>query len=152
MAKFKFRLQAVLDLKAKVEDLRKNEFGKAMAILEGERQKKIALEQQRTQAIDDLKANINSGIDPLAIRNFSQFIDILKHRIAAQQIVIQNAEAAVEEARGRLVEAMRDKKTLDTLKENDHIEFLEEEKKEEQKIIDEIVSYRSGMKLSNHAN
>ncbi len=41
----------------------------------------------------------------------------------------------------QLLEAMKNKKTLETLKEKRHEEFIEEEKKEEQQIIDEIVSF-----------
>ena len=144
MARFNFRLESILNLKAKVEDLRKNEFGRAMAILEQERHKKAQLEAAKEQTIQTLREQIIKGIGYLAINSYNQYIETTKRRIFAQERVILKAEADVETARVALVEAMRDRKTLDILKDKDYEEFLIEEKKEEQKVVDEIVTYRTG--------
>lgn len=142
MAKFAFRLQAVLGIREKMEDLKKNEFGKAVSELAAARQKKADMERQKADCIDGFRDSIATGIDPLDIRQHNQFIEKLKKMIKAQEQVIIRAEAYVEEKRAELVEAMRDRKTLEILKESDFEEFLTEEKKSEQKVVDEIVSYR----------
>lgn len=142
MAKFVFRLQSVLGVKQKVEDLKKNEFGKAVGLLARARQKKADMEQSKADCIDGLRNSIDKNIEPKDILLYNQYIDRLKHMIELQEAVIIKVEAYVEEKRAELVEAMRDRKTLETLKENDFEEFLEEEKKAEQKVVDEIVSYR----------
>jgi len=146
MAKFIFRLQPILGLKEKIEDLKKNEFGKAVALLAMERQKKIEMEQLKADTIDGFRDSIKQGINPDDIRQHNWYINKLKHMIEKQVQVIFRAEAHVEEKRAELVEAMREKKTLETLKENEFEEYLEEEKRAEGKIVDEIVSYQSSRK------
>ena len=143
MAKFNFRLQSVLTVKEKIEDLKKNEFGKAVMELEIERQKKAELERKRVDCINGFRESIMQGVNPLEIQRYNLFIDKLKHLIKLQEQAIIKAQAWVEKKRAELVEAMRDRKTLDALKENDFEEFLVEEKKAEQKVVDEIVSYRT---------
>jgi len=146
MPKFVFRLQPVLGIKQKVEDLKKDEFGKAVSALAAARQKKIDMENEKEGCVMGLRTSIVKGVRPEDIRQHNQYIDKLKHMIKRQEQVIIQAEAYVEEKRAELVEAMRDRKTLETLKDNNYQEYLTEEKKAEQQIVDEIVSYRGSKK------
>lgn len=142
MARFKFRLQSVLTIKEKVEDLKKNEFGKAVSALAEAQRVKTEMEAMRDDCIDEFRRDIDEGIDPEAFRRYNLFIEKMKIAIKNQEQVVARAEAFVEQKRQELVEAMRDKKTLETLRDNDFEEFLIEEKKQEQKVVDEIVSYK----------
>jgi len=142
LAKFKFRLQSVLSIKEKVEDLKKNEFGKAMMALAQAQQQLAQMEATRQAAIDDFRRDIGSGVDPAAFQRYNLFINKMKLLIKQQEQVVAQAEAFVEIKRKELVEAMRDKKTLETLRENNYEEYLIEEKQQEQKVVDEIVSYK----------
>ena len=148
MAKFNFRLAPILRIKEKVEDLKKNEFGKAIVELEGERTRLAALEGDRTACIQSFRASLNKGVAPDEIRQHNIYLDKLKVLIKQQHIVIARAEEKVEQKRKELVEAMRDRKALDVLKENERLEFLEEEKRSEQKSVDEIVSYKVASKVT----
>ena len=142
MARFKFRLQSVLTVKEKIEDLKKNEFGKAVMALAEAQRIKAEMEATRDKAIEDFRREIHEGIDPVAFGRYNHFIDNVKLAIKRQEFVVEQCEAFVELKRQELVEAMRDRKTLETLKDNDFEEFLIEEKKQEQKVVDEIVSYK----------
>lgn len=143
MARFKFRLESVLNIKQKVEDLKKNEFGKAMAQLAMAKQKKVEMINERASCIEGFRQDIDRAIDPTSFAQYNLYIDRLKGLIIKQDMVIEKANLFAEKKRQELVEAMRDKKTLETLKENEYNEFIIEEKKEEQKMIDEVVSYRN---------
>ena len=55
---------------------------------------------------------------------------------------MKNAEDFAEDKRVELVEAMKERKMLDVLKENDKAEYNKEQLLKEQKIVDEIVSYQ----------
>ena len=145
MARFKFRLQSILNIKEKVEDLKKNEFGKAVSALAEAQRVKADMEAARESCIEDFRRGIDVGIDPAAFARYNLYIEKMKQMIKRQEQVIADAEAFVEIKRQELVEAMRDKKTLETLRDNDFEEFLVEEKKQEQKIVDEIVSYKGSM-------
>lgn len=142
MAKFRFRLQSVLGIKEKVEDLKKNEFGKAVTALAEAQRVKAEMEASRDGCIDDFRRDIAQGIDPDAFKRYNQFLEQIKLAIKRQEFVVEQCEIFVEQKREELVEAMRDRKTLETLRDNDFEEFLIEEKKQEQKVVDEIVSYK----------
>jgi flagellar FliJ protein len=66
----------------------------------------------------------------------------LKERIAAQRKIVHAAEQFAEMKRKELVEAMRDRKTIERLRENALEEYKEDEKRGEQKQVDEVVSYK----------
>jgi len=147
MAKFNFSLAPILRVKEKVEDLKKNEMAKAILALEAEKQRLVMLEETRANCIESFRESLNSGVKPEDVKHHNQYLDKLKIWIKAQHVAIQIAEAFVEQKRLELVEAMKERKALDKLKENDYNEFLIEEKKEEQKSIDEIVSYKGSLTL-----
>ncbi|MCL2572964.1 MAG: flagellar export protein FliJ [Defluviitaleaceae bacterium] len=142
MPKFKFRMQSVLSIKEKVEDLKKNEFGKAMAALAEAQRVMVEMQQARENCIEDFRNGISGGIDPAAFKRYNLYLEKMKLAIKRQAFVVEQCEVFVEQKRQELVEAMRDRKTLETLRDNDYEEHLTEEKKQEQKIVDEIVSYR----------
>ncbi len=142
MAKFKFRLQSFLDLKGKLEEQKKLSYGKAIEQLEAEKQKKVDLENEVDKTITSFKKNIDFKVEPLEFRQYNLYIDLLKKKIKAQILEIEKAEKVVEEKRQELVEAVKERKALDTLKEKDLEVYKEEEKRLEQKMVDEIVSYR----------
>jgi len=143
MAKFVFSLAAILSIKEKMEELKKNELAKAIMALEAEKARLVQLENTRADCIESFRASIDTGVKPLDLKQHNHYLDKLKLWIKAQKVAISIAEAFVEEKRQELVEAMRERKALDKLKENDYNEYLIEEKKAEQKSIDEIVSYKT---------
>ena len=142
MARFIFRLQSVLGIKEKVEDLKKNEFGKAVTALAEARRALAEMEASREKCIDHFRRDISKGIDPDAFKRYNLYIEQVNLAIKRQTFVVEQCEAFVEVKRQELVEAMRDRKTLETLRDNDFEEYLVEEKKQEQKVVDEIVSYK----------
>ena len=66
----------------------------------------------------------------------------IKNKIEEQETVVKSAEDFAESKRVELVEAMKERKMLDVLKENDKAEYNKEQLLKEQKIVDEIVSYQ----------
>jgi len=142
LAKFIFRLESLFQVKIKLEEQCKLEYGLALAALEAEKQKKAAMEAQRQETLHSFKSKLAVAVDSEAFRQHNLFLDALKHRIHAQEKVIAKAEAFAEEKRLALVEAMKERKTLEKLKETEYEEYLLEENKAEQKRVDAIVSYQ----------
>lgn len=142
MAKFKFKLQSFLGVKEKIEEQKKNEYGKAIKILEEEKEKKKKLLNQHSDTLDELRAKINIGIKPSELQQYNNFIAYLISKIKQQELAITRAQKSVDQKREEVVNAMKERKMLEILKENKHIEYIEEEKKAEQKIVDEIVSFK----------
>ena len=146
MAKFNFGLSSILSIKEKIEDLKKNEMAKAIMELEAEKERLRYLEQIRHDTIASFRESLNMGVKPEDIKQHNYYLDKLKLMIKAQKLAIVRAEEKVEQCRLALVEAMRERKSLDKLRENEYEEYLVEEKKEEQKAIDEVVSYKTAVK------
>ncbi len=66
----------------------------------------------------------------------------MKFKIEEQAIKVKRANAEVEKKREELVEATKEKKKFEKLKENQHENYIIEEKRSEQRVTDEIVSYK----------
>lgn len=142
MAKFVFKMQGLLNIKEKLEEQSKVEYGKALSKLEEEKEKLKSLEKTKQDNIENFRQSINTGVKPDYLKNINDFISILDKRIDEQAENINKAELFVEEKRQSLLNSMKDKKALEALKEKAKEEYFKEELKNEQKIIDEIVSYK----------
>ena len=142
MAQFQFRLQSVLNLREKLEDQKEIEYAQALKALEEERAKERALRSKKNDKIEALRLLVMETPDPREVFLHNEFIEALKEKIAAQIKVVRAAAEFAENKRLELVEAMRDRKTIERLRENALEEYYEEEKQIAQKQIDEVVSYR----------
>lgn len=142
MAKFKFKLQSFLGVKEKIEDQKKNEYGKALNVLKQEEDKKKILLKQYLDTLNEMRNKIANGINPMQLQQYNNFISYILDEIDRQEIVIEKARNMAEKKRQELVDAMKNRKMLETLKEHKYEEYIKEEKKADQKIIDEIVSFK----------
>ena len=144
MPKFNFRLQSYLGLKNKIEDQRKQEYGRAISALEHERGRLAEMESQRAETLSSFKADLSGSVNPGQARLHNNFLVWLKESIKIQTGRIRDAEAEVEIRRAALTEAMKQRKMLDTLRDKDYSDFIHEQNLAEQKAADETVSFRHG--------
>lgn len=131
-------------MKEKMEDQRKMEYGQAAAVLEREKQKLTRFEKERQTSLDTLRVKLQAGgagFAPDEITRTQGYLDLARNKIARQEEQVRLAAAETEKKRLDLVEAVKDRKTLEKLKDKAREEFLREEQLAEQKIVDEIVSY-----------
>lgn len=148
MAKFVYRLQSYLNLKEQVEELKKNEYGYALRRLEEERQKKLQLEAEQETIVKIFRKSLLVSIKPVDIRRFNNRIELLKVWIIEQEQRVKQAEQEAEEKRLALVEAMKERKALETVRERSYEDYKLEEKRNEQVVVDGIVSYQYADKMS----
>ncbi len=141
MAKFIFRLEAVLNVKRQQEENIKNELGKAMQRLEAEKQKLARLERSKEEIIAEFNLKTKSTTVHKLIE-FNAYLSLLKSNISRQKERVNKAVLDVDKIREELVKAVQERKILEKLKEKKHDEYLIEQKKLEQKTNDEIVSYK----------
>ena len=142
MAKFRFRLQGLLDIKQKIEDQKRQEYGLAVAAAEREKQKKQELLDKKEEKIIEFRRRIEKIIDSQSHESYNNYIEFLKEEVLRQEKVILEAEKIVEKKRLELVDSMKERKTLEKLSERQYDEFLIEQKLAQQRVVDEIVSYR----------
>lgn len=153
MAKFIYKMQNILNLKYKLEDQAKIEFGLATARLAMEEKKLEDIKVRRRGYETQLKNSVsgNSGprvpkLDIMKIKQLEQAVEILKVKIRIQTYAVKDASLHVEKARKKLKEAMIERKTHEKMREKAFEEFKIEVNKEEKKEVDELVSYQYGVK------
>lgn len=146
MAKFRYSLQSILNIKLKMETQAKQAFSAAQnALLE--EQERLGELERRKAAYEQEAARLRTG--SLHIRDIEDnknAILQMDQYILEQQEQVVKAEQRVEAAREALAEVIKERKTHETLKEKAFQDFLQEENKLESKAIDELTSYTYGRK------
>ena len=143
---FKFSLEPVLALKEKVEDSKKRELGAATMHQEKIYQEKLLLEKKKDEALLEARVNESQYVDVCAIKAYNQYSKLISKTIEEKNEQLEAAKIKVEEKRQELLEAVKERKILDNLKAIHKEVFIEEEKRDEQRIMDDIVTYRFGRK------
>ena len=146
MAKFKYRMQSILNIKEKLEEQAKNEFAAARRRLDDEEEKLEELKQRKAGYEEEGRRLRLSALNILDLTDNKNAIDTMDEYIALQQIEVNKAAALLEEARIKLTEAMKEAKIHNRLREKAFEEFKKEINAQESKEIDELTSYTYGQK------
>lgn len=136
--KFRFRLQAVLDNRAFLQEQAENEMAIAVAELNKLVEK---LEENRLlqeNAESENRKRMIGKIDVAALTLSLSYMGDLQNREEAIRRDMGKAEKVVEEKRQLLIEARQNKEALEKLKERDFIQWRKEMLYEEQKNLDEM--------------
>lgn len=146
MKKFVYKMQSVLSVKEKLEEQEKSRYAAAQAKLNEEEEKLAALKERRDACEDRLRESVGAGLNIMTIRHNEDALETLKVFIKTQEFAVQKAEQNVEAAMYRLREAMAERKTQERLKEKAFEAYLVELGAEERKEVDELVSFRHGIR------
>lgn len=146
MARFRYRMQSILNIKLKMEVQAKQEFAAARLALSAEEEKLEALRVRKRQYEEEARILLSGGLCVRDIIDNKTAIVRMEENIKEQQLQVRMAEKQLEQARARLQEVMQERKTHETLREKAFQEFLQEENRKESKEIDELTSYTYGRK------
>ncbi|WP_026508768.1 flagellar export protein FliJ [Butyrivibrio sp. MC2013] len=146
MARFRYRMQSILDLKLKTESQAKAEFGAAQAQLNEEMARLEELQNRREFYMSEIVRLQTGRLDVMEIRFNQNAVNNMDALIEAQKTVIVRAENAVDKARAKLTAEMQERKMQETLKERAFNEYLAEEKDAEYKESDQRTSFTYGRK------
>ena len=146
MAKFRYRMQSILEIKKKLEEQAKNEFAAARAVLNEEEEKLEQLKKRKEAYEDEGRALRENTLNIMDIIENKEALLRMDEFIADQQLNVKRAQDRMEGARLALQTAMQESKTQEKLREKAFEQFVKEENKRESKEIDEIVSYTYGRK------
>ena len=141
MARFRYKMQNILDIKYKLETQAKTAFSVATANLRTEEEKLQELKDRRAFYEEEAQHLVSSRLEIPKINQCRQAIELMKDAIQNQTVSVHIAQRNVEAARARLNEVMIERKTHEKLKEKAFEEFKHELESEENKAIDELVSY-----------
>lgn len=144
MARFIFPLQNILNMKEKLEEQAKNEYSQANMRLRDAEEEEKRLKKRQADAEEALTKILAEVLDVQKIRQAEDAVEILKMYVGNQHLVVIQRNREVEIAREKLNEAMKERKTFEKLREHAFEDFVKEQNLQEQKEIDELVSYRHG--------
>ncbi len=142
MARFNYRLQGVLNLRLQQEEQAKSDFSDANRELAEQQNIMDRLQIRKNQYVaEGYKLRNASVMDVQAIRDNSTAQEHMDLLIAKQKQVVERYEAKAEVARIKLARAMQERKMQERLRERAFEEFIEKEKEDEFKEMDERTSF-----------
>lgn len=144
MAVRKFELEQVLGYRREMEKLRKQEFATSKQDLD---QANDDLRREEEQ-VDVLSEEFRSRQKELGcideMKMYSDFFNRKREEIKNQKERVEQLDIIMNEKRGDLLEASKDKKVLESLKERKSREFRLEMELKERKFLDELSIQKKG--------
>ncbi|MDD5065761.1 MAG: flagellar export protein FliJ [bacterium] len=139
MKKFTFKLQKLLDIRTHKEKLIKNELAKAQS-------ERYLIVRQRERLADEYSEGVRKmgeevKHEMLAVETlyeYQRYFKRLKEQIASKLNLIGLADERIKLINDRLVEARKEKRILERLKEKKWKEYQYELQREEQAFFDEV--------------
>ncbi len=144
MAKFIFKLENILSIKYKLEEQAKAEYSIEIHKLRVMQEELKRLKDRMMQYEYKLRDAVSGMLDIYNIKSLEDAVENIKYNIRLQMVVIKNQEIAVENARKKVDAAMKERKIFEKLKEKAFDKFKEEVNAQEQKEINELVSFKFG--------
>ncbi len=138
MKRFAFRLEPILRLKAHREKEKQKNHAVAVQQVIQQEQNLADLAQNRRERQEELRSYLTGRLDVSHLKAFNRFfIKLKKDEIAGKELLGAYRKNA-EQKRAELVEASRERKTYDKLKERQFEKFKKEYLSALQKEQDEI--------------
>lgn len=146
MKKFAFRYERILEVKISIENGLKNKLGEInKSILEKEKELSDVLKENE-EYLKYLEDMMKTGVRAGDLRAIEHNKEYLTNKIADVKYNIRILVNKRIEIQKELVEANKQRKIMEKLKEKELNEYKELELVEDKKIIDEIVTYTSTRK------
>ncbi|WP_232219592.1 flagellar export protein FliJ [Carnobacterium pleistocenium] len=140
MANYKFSMEKVLDWRSDTEEEKKKNL---VQVQQNKLQQETTLQRLIGENIKIKNDSLTtSRIDVLRRQNL--YKDMIDEKIIHQKNVVGKAVKEVEVARLALMEAHKDRKVMEKLKEKEFTFMMEQEKQDEQKQLDEMATLSFG--------
>lgn len=139
---FKFRLASIKKLKEYLEKRCKDEFARCLTNLHlaQEKQRRIEL---GIQLIEEEISTLQQGVLDLPQLIVSQnYLRFLQEELVRQKAIVAEKKEELERARSKLMEAMKNRKIMDKLEEKQYEQYIYEQDKKEQALLDDLAGRR----------
>lgn len=142
MAKLDYKFESILKLKIQIENQEQMTLGRFMQQLQLEEQRLQQLEAEEQRRIQEFYDKNGQAVKARALIELNQTIKYYHDQKNAQKLVVAEARKKVINQREVLTKAVIERKAYDKLKEKAVERYQEALKAEENKLVDEIVSYQ----------
>jgi len=140
MRRFVFSLQKVLEYRQRLEEQAIRAFAEAQAQLMHEQAVLHKLLIEREECLRRSHRRQHLSVELLAVEQ--TYLSALEERIEQQRQRVAEAEKVLEEKRQALIEAQRERKTMERLREKQYEEWRQEWLRTEQKALDDLATVR----------
>jgi flagellar protein FliJ len=148
MARFRFRLQTVLEHRQRLEEMAQLEHAQAQASQAREEGVLARLKQAEDDGFSVLERQRMTGkLDIESLQLGMGYLDALKVQIQRQDQVVDRVRRHTASRREALVDAMQQRKVLDRLKEKQQQDHQAAESHREAVALDEMVTMRHAGKM-----
>jgi flagellar FliJ protein len=148
MKKFNFPLNTVLNYKDQVLENLKTEHAQILAdIAQQERRIEELMEKSQSAAIR-YREDTQCGVTVNIMREYERYITFIQQRIVAEQGVLLKLKKKEEQKRAEVIEAKKEKASIDKLKEKKLDQYNKEVLKSEELFIEEFVSNTMSVRSS----
>ncbi|MBP2026398.1 flagellar FliJ protein [Acetoanaerobium pronyense] len=138
---YKFRFQKILDLKEKQEDEKKNQISKLLKEINEKKEEIEKVDKDIKNKEHELKDKRKIGSTIMDIRTSNQYLIFLKGKKLKLEFELSALNTNIEKKRAEYLEIRKDKKSYENLKEKDLEKFKYKINKQEEQLIDQIVSF-----------
>lgn len=144
MARFKYKMQNILELKKKLEEQQEMALVAARLNLSDEEDKLESLYARKKNYEETLRESCKNKLNINAIKLETSAYESMDYFIGLQKIEVKKAEGKVELEQNKMREAMKERKTQEKLREKAFNNYLKELATEEVDTVDELVAYKYG--------
>jgi flagellar FliJ protein len=138
--KFKFRLDPLLKLRENREKERQREHAEAAEKVLSQKQQLDQVDRTKLQTLDHQRHRLSGNISVAEALIYSRYLmKLRKDRVTGSEL-LRGLEREAERRRARLVEAARERKTFELLKEKQKVRHLTALEKADQKDLDEVAT------------
>lgn len=137
---FKFRLTNVMRLREHKEKHCRQEVGKCLQNLRTAEHKEALLVLKVEDIIEDLAQRQEGLIEVSPLMWGKNYLKFAVRQLQEQKKVVKIRYEELETARNNLIEAMKEKKVLEKLKDKQYQDYLYEENRIEQALLDDMAN------------
>jgi flagellar FliJ protein len=139
---FRFKFETLLNVRKIRENMAQQSFSEAqrnhLALLD----MKTQIEARRDDIRDDLMNRMKRGLDSSEVKRYYDYLSHMKEGLARLEENIKIAEQQLNAKRQKLLEAKKEHRAMERLREIHLSRFEAVERKNEMNFIDEIAIYR----------
>ena len=139
---FTFKLESALNYRKTLEEKKQVEFFEAKKQLEREKDLLAGIKTEQYEIIEQLKNIQEQPFSAPEIALYLSYIKLFKEKKSLQQEIIEKVSQKVEILREALLEAVKNRKIMDNLKDRQFREFNENMAAYERKVADETAVLR----------
>ncbi len=144
MKAFAFSLQRVLDVKSARESHAEQSLAAAILDAEETRRRIKQLQAELLEHLAHLEALRGSTSRSDRLKSHLQYLDTVHDKLDERSSILLSQEQRIETLREQLLQAMRERKTLEHLRERERKEWTLAGKRAEQKVTDEAAAVLFG--------